>query len=222
MDDHGIRRRYRNAGKATGKARPHRPQKPCQFEGCSGWVWAQGYCGTHYQKLKREGKLSTVRIVGDPVARFHASYIVNAETGCWEWTGWIHPKGYGVLPMGGKSKKVRAHRLSWELHFGPIPDGQLALHTCDVRKCVNPQHLFLGDEGINARDCVAKGRHGSKLGFLTTKLTLPMVLNIRVLFARGLPLGRRSPHSMQKLADIYEVDQQTISRIVKGRGHKTG
>jgi hypothetical protein len=217
-----IQERYRDAGKLTGKARKHRPQKPCRFEGCSGWAWAQGYCDNHYQKLKREGVIKSKRIVGDPVARFHASYEVNPGTGCWEWTGWIHPNGYGILVMGGKSKKVRAHRFSWELHNGPIPAGVDALHKCDNRKCCCPDHLFLGDDRANMLDCVAKGRHNSQIGTSRPKISPPMALNIRIIYARGLPTAYRTkanPLGVNSLAVIYGVGLQTVLAIVKGTAH---
>jgi hypothetical protein len=51
-----------------------------------------------------------------------------------------------------------AHRMSWEMHFGPIPEGMLVLHHCDVRRCVRPDHLFLGTARDNTRDMIAKGR----------------------------------------------------------------
>ena len=207
-----IQERYKDVGKRVGPAKKTRPQKPCQFEGCNGWAWARGYCGAHYQLLKREGKLPVVRIIGDPVARFHASYEVNPTSGCWEWTGWIHPKGYGILVIGGKSKKIRAHRFSWELHFGPIPEGLDALHKCDNRKCCSPEHLFLGDTADNMRDCVSKGRHNSQIGTNGRKITPPKAMMIRILYARG-------QHSMQKLANIYGVDLVTVSGIVNGRSH---
>lgn len=207
-----IQEQYRNAGKQVGRGRRRRPTKPCQFEGCEGWAWARGFCGSHYQQMKRDGKLPTVRIMGDPVARFRVSYEVNPDTGCWEWTGWIHPKGYGVLPMGGKSKKVRAHRFSWEVHFGPIPDGMDVLHRCDNRKCCYPDHLFLGDDAANAQDCVAKGRHNSQIGTYQRKLTRRMIATIRVLYARGR-------HSCSDLAALYGVDEETVRRIVKGVAH---
>jgi hypothetical protein len=114
--------------------------------------------------------------------------------------------------MGGKSKKIRAHRFSWELHHGPIPEGILVLHECDNRKCCNPDHLFLGDDGVNSRDCVAKGRHASQNCKAGHKITRPMALTMRVLYARGW-------HSCADLAVIYSVDEETVRRIVKGMSH---
>ena len=207
-----VQEKYLKAGRRKGPAKPFRPQKPCQHEGCEGWAWAQGYCDNHYQKLKRLGIIKAKRIKDDPVARFHASYAVNEETGCWEWTGWIHPKGYGILSIGGKSKKIRAHRFSWELHCGPIPEGVFVCHMCDNRRCCNPTHLFLGDGSDNMRDMVAKGRHWSKQGQYRQKLTEPMASNIRVMFARG-------GCSMVLLAAIYGVDHSTIMSVVKWGAH---
>jgi hypothetical protein len=207
-----VENRYRDAGKRPGKARPHRPKKPCQHEGCTGWAWARGYCDNHYQKLKRQGKIHATRIVGDPIARFRASYKVNLVSRCWEWTGWIHPNGYGILSLGAKSKKIRARRLSWELHHGQIPDGLDVLHRCDNRKRCCPDHLFLGDAVANARDCVAKGRHNSQIGMCVTRITPAMAMNMRIMFARG-------NHSMT----AYGVSLQTILYALRGGDHlKTG
>lgn len=189
-----------------------RPTKPCDFEGCDKWAWARGYCDNHYQKLKREGVIKSIRIVGDLNARFDASYEINPVSGCWEWTGWIHPKGYGVLPVGSDNKKIRAHRLSYERFVGPIPAGLFVLHRCDNRRCCCPQHLFLGDNAANQQDCVAKGRHNSQRGTYRRKITPAMALNIRIMYARG-------NHSMQGLANIYGVEHGTISGIVRGRFH---
>jgi hypothetical protein len=79
---------------------------------------------------------------------------------CWLWTGSL-VDGYGQvsLPTGGKWKAHRVHRLSWEYHIGPIPEGMHVCHKCDVRSCVRPDHLFLGDIPTNNRDMVKKGRN---------------------------------------------------------------
>lgn len=75
--------------------------------------------------------------------------------GCWLATRCLNYKGYCVVTKA----HIRAHRISWEHHFGPIPDGLLVLHSCDVPNCVNPNHLFLGTNADNMADKMRKGRH---------------------------------------------------------------
>lgn len=77
-------------------------------------------------------------------------------TGCWLWGGALAKAGYGLLHVDGKTRS--AHRVSWELHRGAIPDGALVCHRCDVRWCVNPSHLFLGNDMDNNHDMRKKGR----------------------------------------------------------------
>lgn len=77
--------------------------------------------------------------------------------GCWSWTSSTSEKGgYGFLSDRGE--KVYAHRLSWELHRGPIPVGLWVLHSCDNPPCCNPEHLFLGTRTDNMQDAARKGR----------------------------------------------------------------
>jgi hypothetical protein len=78
---------------------------------------------------------------------------------CWEWQGYLNESGYGFTRIGGRGGKAwLAHRLSWEIHNGQIPDGLHVLHKCDNPKCVNPNHLFLGTNLDNILDRVKKGR----------------------------------------------------------------
>lgn len=76
---------------------------------------------------------------------------------CWVWTAGKHEQGYGIF--SSRSYPMRAHRFSWELHYGPIPDGLFVCHHCDNPPCVNPEHLFTATHLGNMRDCIAKGRH---------------------------------------------------------------
>lgn len=81
-------------------------------------------------------------------------------TDCWEWPGARNKAGYGVFVTGGRSNQTRylAHRVSFVIHKGQLPDGMLVCHTCDNPPCCNPDHLFMGDGWANMRDAVAKGR----------------------------------------------------------------
>jgi hypothetical protein len=92
-----------------------------------------------------------------PANRFWPKVLCDLKTGCWVWTASCLPSGYGQFSISRNRARV-AHRVSWEMHFGPIPDGLLVCHHCDNPPCVRPDHLFLGTDSTNAWDKVAKGR----------------------------------------------------------------
>ena len=130
----------------------------------------------------------------------------NSES-CWEWQGGKTPDGYGKA--GHKHRNYLAHRLAWELTFGPIPEGLQVLHRCDNPPCCNPAHLFLGTHADNMRDMAAKSRrdsHGEKNN--RAKLTVKQVLEIR---ERYIPDGSRN----SVLAAEYGVCAATIGNVGK-------
>lgn len=139
---------------------------------------------------------------------------VNDASGCWEWQG-SKRHGYGRIIVGsrkdGTRKSKSAHRVSYELFCGEIPDGFDVCHKCDNPCCVNPDHLFVGTRQDNVNDREAKGRNkppkGTKNG--RAKLTESDVLEIRE--------KRRSGAFFYELAEEYGVCKKTIQDAVSGR-----
>lgn len=120
---------------------------------------------------------------------------------CWNWIGAKNRYGYGKIMVNGK--RVLAHRLSWEIHRGSIPD-LCVLHRCDNRKCVNPFHLFLGTIQDNVRDCVNKGRvaKGKNHGRFTKPENT----------ARGCSIGnsRLNDHLVRKIRNSYIKNKSLV------------
>lgn len=139
-------------------------------------------------------------------ARFWSK--VEKTDGCWIWLGYPNRQGYGTIQVDGV--RVRAHRFSWSLLNGPIPDGLCVLHTCDNPSCVRPDHLFLGTNLDNIKDRMGKQRSTGSPGEThpLARLTNEQVYEIRRVYGSG-HIG------MRKLAQIYGVERQLIQRIVK-------
>ena len=102
---------------------------------------------------------------------------------CWLWQASRNRKGYGQVSVNSES--VPAHRVAWELTYGPIPDGLWVLHKCDNPPCTNPSHLFLGTNADNVADKVAKNRQPVGTKTHNAKLTEQQVIEARQRFAEG-------------------------------------
>lgn len=128
--------------------------------------------------------------------------------GCWEWAGATNSSGYGSYGMR------LAHRVAFELYKSQIPDGASVCHTCDNRKCVNPDHLWLGSRKDNMRDCIQKGRFSNPPRFVGSghpeaKLTEEKVRQIRAAVQAG---SKKRP-----LARFYGIDRGTLRSILEYR-----
>lgn len=129
---------------------------------------------------------------------------VTQSPKCWIWNGGTNKMGYGFY---GRRK---AHRMAWEFTYGEIPKGQCVCHTCDVRNCVNPSHLFLGTTAENNYDMLAKGRGVNPKGEAhgMSRLSVLEVCEIKAL---------AKPGNYSSLARDFGVSVQQISRIANGQ-----
>jgi hypothetical protein len=151
---------------------------------------------------------------GEP---FESRYVVAPgplATPCWRWRRALDTRGYGVVMW--RSKLQRAHRISWELHRGKIPAGKWVLHQCDVKICVNPEHLYLGTIAENSRDAVQRNRYQPNPNFGSknhnSKLTERQVVEMLRL--------RKQGWLHRELGEKFGVNSETAARICRREGWK--
>lgn len=132
------------------------PLRKCAVEWCDKQVRAT-YCANHAGQMRATGSPRPPRVIGQAERRFWEK--VDKTGDCWVWTG-ARDSGrfqYGIFAAAGRTL-VKAHRFSYELHQGAIPDGMVICHRCDNPPCVRPDHLFAGTQKDNIHDMDAKGR----------------------------------------------------------------
>jgi hypothetical protein len=181
----------------------------CCIKGCEAAAVANGLCINHHRRNQLYGSPVASKLVSwrwrrlSHEERFWMS--VNKTDTCWLWISGLDKDGYGAFHSDhdGKSYK-RAHRYSYALHKGKIPILLNVCHTCDVRACVNPDHLFLGTMAENMDDKMAKGRHRAIDGENHYKAVLTEEQ------AKAILLDPR-PHS--QIANSYNVARTTISSL---------
>ena len=140
--------------------------------------------------------------------RFWSKVDKRGPDECWEWTASVGSHGYGQIY--GSGRRWTTHRFSWELHNGPVTDGDACvLHRCDNRRCVNPAHLFLGTHADNTQDCVRKGRFAVGEANGSAKLDAADVSLMR--FLRSI--GARN----KDLADWFGVSNSAASLVGLGK-----
>jgi hypothetical protein len=128
------------------------------------------------------------------------------ESGCWIWLGNCRTDGYGRLRFNNKT--YTAHRFSYRAFVGEIPNALHVLHKCDVRGCVNPDHLFLGTNVDNIKDRSAKGRSAKGDRSPQAKLCRSQVLEIRKAYSAGNV-------TQKDIANAYGVSRSLVSAIVR-------
>jgi len=139
--------------------------------------------------------------------KFLAKVCPDPASGCWLWQGMVR-EGYGEVSLDGR--KLRAHRLAWMLFRGEIAPGMVVCHKCDVRACVNPEHLFLGTPAENSQDMLNKGRNSRGERHHNAKLTEDQVSRIKAMLAENRLY-------ISEIAREFDVTPSAIRSIKQGR-----
>jgi hypothetical protein len=144
------------------------------------------------------------------IKRFMEKVTILPESGCWIWTGSIGKAGYGTF-NAGNGRYISAHRWSYDYHNGEIPKGMNVCHKCDIRCCVNPEHLFIGTQRENMIDASLKGRISRKGNNIIgekhhlSKLNADCVRQIRAEYNGNYG-------ELKELAKRFNVSENTILR----------
>jgi len=170
---------------------------PTKTQTKNGWVKGQPvkFVGGH-------GK----RKAGSLADAFWLNVTPDNPNECWEWQSGLNSAGYGQLYY--RRQQHKTHRLSYELHYGPIPNGFDVCHKCDNRRCCNPHHLFLGTRSENTLDMYQKGRNRAVKGEQChrAKLIESDIPVIRDFYNHGM--------TQTAIAQKYGVSQPTIRAVV--------
>ena len=211
----------------------------CTYGDCMKKHQAKGLCKRHYMQFWSTGspEIKHPSLWGTPEERFWRQVQKHSEDECWEWLGYRDKNGYGSLNIKSKESGIRAHRFSYQLHIGLIPEGLLVLHKCPGGGnpwCVNPAHLKVGTQKENVQDKIDAGRsrHSeesrrkrsvifkgriitpewrAKIARKNETLVDEQVRYIRELLALGV--------SQYTIADMFDVHQGTISNIKTGKNY---
>jgi hypothetical protein len=144
--------------------------------------------------------------------RFSEKFRV-VDGGCWLWTASKNRGGYGQFMAYGRPHL--AHRISWRIHHGLLPDELHVLHKCDTPACVNPNHLFLGSDADNVQDMLMKGRANRRPRVFAENHGMAKISNQIALAIFN------SSGSQRSIAKSFNVSQSTVNSIKTGRQWST-
>ena len=190
---------------------------------------SKGLCQQCYDHQRHLAKMATSpkRKKGPPrgyifkplAKRFWSKVDKTSQQPCWIWTA-LRTRSYPSHPYGRlriSRKWAAAHRISWEIHYGKIPEGMLVCHSCDNTLCVNPNHLFLGTSKDNTQDMMNKGRGAGQKG---TRFQ-PDVAGLNNGRARLTPkdvlaIRQDQNKSLKEWSEVLGVAERTVDHVLKG------
>ena len=192
----------------------------CSIPGCEKKSGANGKkspCSMHRARIARHGSPDVVLPPrSTPPISGHGyleRYVPTREAGkCWEWTGPLDSRGYGVarsVRSGGNRGPARAHRVVYEALDGEIPEGKLLMHSCDNPRCVNPEHLTPGTDAENLADMRRKGRSARGEKHRAAKMTEAQVMEARRKYATG-------QYTIAALAAEYGLTSGPAYQMLRG------
>ena len=133
----------------------------CTVKKCNAEYYAKGFCERHYKRNAKYGDpLAGVGNHAPPEQRFWRFVSERKPGKCWVFSGGGKKSRYGQFQVNSENRDhTLAHRYSYQIHHGKIPDGKVVMHSCDNPRCVNPAHLSVGTAKENTQDMIVKGRH---------------------------------------------------------------
>ncbi len=184
----------------------------CKVEWCDRTdMKAHGYCQRHYKQWQTSRKIFKTHLDLTFEERFWRFVGKGEEDECWPWKGARLEAGYGHFVYN--KQPLKAHRVSFEITHGKIPEGLCVLHKCDNPPCVNPKHLYAGTHKQNSfdRDSKNRGAKGETQG--ASKLTTAEVLEIRRLHASG-------KYNQKDIATMFNCNHSNVNQIVNRKSWK--
>ena len=142
------------------------------------------------------------------------NHVIKTKDGCWSWKGTLNRRGYGKLKWNNKD--LTAHRASWMIHYGPIPDGMFVCHHCDTPICTRPTCLFLGTAQDNVNDMIKKGRQ-SITSYLNIKGRIPHNRTITEEQAIEIKKRLKKNETTDQISKELFIGKQIIYNIKYGK-----